>query len=301
MGCEFQFLEDAYRLPLRMLRGISDDYPRIIELDARQSSQFVSAMMLIAPALQNGLEIRTGADRVSDPYIRQTLLLMREMGETIDDDGISIRVESGYHFPMMGYAVESDWSAAAFFYARLALGETGSLFFPGLHRSGLQGDQKVAEFFTAFGVSTMETDDGIQIEKTKCEWPVDVQFDFTAFPDLFPPLAMFCAIRKVNARFNGLQHLEHKESNRLKVISEFLLEQSVQMEFTKHPSGMLSGVFHMSNFSTAIKDHYSSHGDHRIAMAFSLLNVLRPIRIDDPEVVGKSFPGYWEEMGRLKG
>ncbi len=300
LGCKFNYLEKKYQLPLQLIRGVQDDYSRQLFIDSSMSSQFASAILLISPYLKDGLQIQYSEGMVSEPYIRMTIKLMREFGiDLIEKDHIVQIAPSNYK--LNKYSIEADWSAAGFFYALLGLKETGTLFFPNLRISGLQGDEILVSFFNQFGISTLVEQEGVRIIKEKIKKPDYVEFDFTKHPDLFPPISMFCAITKTNALFKGLQHLVFKESNRLKVISDFLMKQHVKITHHHTGSGDLSADFLMNDFNDDIATTFCSFNDHRIAMAFSLLNTIRKVMILNPEVVRKSFPGYWDEFDKVMG
>ncbi|MBK9222729.1 MAG: hypothetical protein IPO16_11525 [Saprospiraceae bacterium] len=296
--CEFEYLEENGKLPVKIVQGIHGNYPEEIQIDTSISSQFVSAMLLIAPYLKSGLKIQFTNQMVSKPYIDMTLKLMQHFGVQFIKNLSSIQVFSG-KYQMLEYRIESDWSSASFFYAWLALQDSGSMYFPGLKMSGMQGDEVVASFFLNFGIESIIEADGIHIIKNESVLPEAIDFDFTNCPDLFPPICMFCAIRKIISTFRGLQHLVHKESNRLKILNDFLSVQSVEIELYENDSKQLTGFYRMDLFNSNIEKVYSSHMDHRIAMAFSLLNVIRKIEIVNPEVVNKSFPGYWEAFNKV--
>lgn len=298
LGCQFRYLEKEYQLPLEIISGVQENYSKKIIIDTSTSSQFVSAILLIAPYFKNGLEIEYTEEIVSEPYIQMTKKLMTIFGGHLEENGNSVKINpSKYIFH--NYHIESDWSAACFFFAFLGIHKSGTIFFPNLRVSGLQGDEIMIDFFTHFGIDTIEEPAGMRINKIKDLKPDFIEFDFTNYPDLFPPISMFCAITKTNAYFKGLQHLAFKESNRLKVISEFLLQQNVKITNQKTKNGILSADFEMSTFNTDIPDHYLSHNDHRISMSFSLLNTIRKITIENPEVVQKSFPEYWVELKKI--
>jgi 3-phosphoshikimate 1-carboxyvinyltransferase len=298
MGCHFDYQEAELHLPLCIEQGIQDDYPSSISIDASQSSQFVSAMLMIAPYLKNGLILHFTGTRVSQSYINMTVSLMKQFGIVMEETKSYIKISpSNYSIPV--YEIEADWSAAAYFYTLTALIPDLILSIPGLKQSGLQGDEILVDFFKQFGVMTLQKDHGVEIFVKDKLIPKHIAFNFTDYPDLFPPIAIFCALCKVNCHFTGLQHLEYKESNRLKIICDFLKNQNVKMDFSKTAEGELSAMFFMNTFDENIPDTFSSHNDHRIAMSFSLLSVIRAIHITNPAVVAKSFPDYWNQFAKM--
>jgi 3-phosphoshikimate 1-carboxyvinyltransferase len=295
LGCRFSYLENEYQLPLEILQGISETYPGKIQIDTNISSQFASAILLIAPYLKNGLEIEYSNSIVSEPYLKMTKNLMLEFGAKLEEASHSINIKPCY-YQFHNFTIESDWSNAAFFYSLMGILKNGSYYFPDLKLSGLQGDEITAEFYKQFGIITRPESGGIRIHYEPVTKPGRIEFDFTHYPDLFPPIALFCAITKTNGGFTGLQNLVHKESNRLRIISDFLVQQQVNITEFKSNQGELSAEFEMCKFNDQIPDTFDSHNDHRIAMSFSLLNTIRNIDIKNPDVVQKSFPGYWEQL-----
>lgn len=185
-----------------------------------------------------------------------------------------------------------------FFYALLGLQEKACIYFSGLRKSGLQGDETLITFFEWFGLKSICIEDGIRLEKFNIEIPGSVAFDFTNCPDLFPAIAIFCALNKVNCYFSGLQHLQFKESNRLDIISRFLESQHVRIIRPTQNDGIY--YFEMAAIQFNLESAYSSYMDHRIAMAFSLIKWRYPIEIENPEVVSKSFPNYWDEYRKFE-
>lgn len=297
LHCEFNFLEEPYKMPLKLLKGISEPIPKVLEIDGSLSSQFVSAILLIGPYLGNPISIKLKGHLVSEPYLNMTIQLMRNFGIQIEQNAGYINIPSS-KYTGRDIQVEADWSAAVFFYALLGLQDEGKLYFPGLKKSGLQGDEALIPFFRWFGIQTLESDGGISIEKLNVDTPSSVGFDFTDCPDLFPAMAIFCAMKKVNCYFSGLQNLKHKESNRLDVISEFLIAQKVKIIVPAQENGVY--YFEMKSIQFELNESYATFMDHRIAMAFSLLKLRFPIFIENPEAVSKSFPDYWDEYKKLE-
>jgi 3-phosphoshikimate 1-carboxyvinyltransferase len=298
LGCKFRFLEEEYELPLEIIEGVNENYQDELIIDTSVSSQFVSAVLLIAPYLKNGLEIKYSEWLVSEPYIQMTKKLMKHYGADLIEKDHATKVMPSNYIDAE-FTVESDWSAAAFYYALFGLTDVKSIYFPNLRISGLQGDEIIIEFFKQFGIYSIQEEGGVRIYKSIIEPPNRVEFDFTDYPDLFPPLAMFCALKKTNAHFSGLQHLVFKESNRLRIISDFLINQKVKIIYDQFDREKLNADFMMSTFNKKVPYLYLSHNDHRIAMAFSLLKTIRKIYIDRAEVVEKSFPGYWDELKKI--
>lgn len=297
LNCEFYFIEQASKLPLKIVKGISEPIPDVLEIDGSISSQFISAILLIAPSFNKKISIKIIGNLVSASYVSMTVQLMREFGIQLDQENAAISIQNS-NYIIKDVRVEADWSAAVFFYALLGLQKKGTIFFPNLKKSGLQGDEVLITFFEWFGLQTTLQTDGIRLEKFEVDIPGSVAFDFTNCPDLFPAMAIFCALNKVNCYFSGLQHLQYKESNRLDIISRFLESQHVRIIKPTQEEGIY--YFEMDAIQFNLNSSYSSYMDHRIAMAFSLIKWRYPIEIDNLEVVSKSFPNYWDEYRKFE-
>lgn len=297
LHCEFYFIEGDFKLPLKIIKGISEPIPDLLKIDGSLSSQFISSILLIAPCLNKTISIEVTGNLVSATYLTMTIQLMRDFGIKILQDPSLITIYKS-NYVGKEYRVESDWSAAVFFYALLGLQEKACIYFHGLRKSGLQGDETLITFFEWFGLKSICIEDGIRLEKFNIEIPGSVAFDFTNCPDLFPAIAIFCALNKVNCYFSGLQHLQFKESNRLDIISRFLESQHVRIIRPTQNDGIY--YFEMAAIQFNLESAYSSYMDHRIAMAFSLIKWRYPIEIENPEVVSKSFPNYWDEYRKFE-
>lgn len=267
-----------------------------VHVSADQSSQFVSALMLIAPFLENGLHIFIADQTVSFPYIRMTAHLLTQCGVhvTFDDDG-NILI-SGNVAPEKTFNVEADWSSASYFYAMAAMAKQADLYFPGLTLSGLQGDSVLSDIFDTFGVKSKMDGEGIRIQK--CMDPDDDQFymDFMEVPDLAPTMAVLCAGLQMDAELSGLDTLALKESNRITAIQTELEKIHVKSEYDEEDASLL--IHPVDSFPAAVS--IQPHDDHRIAMAFAGLSLRMDVHIENAEVVQKSFPAFWEEFQKLQ-
>jgi 3-phosphoshikimate 1-carboxyvinyltransferase len=187
--------------------------------------------------------------------------------------------------------VESDWSAAAFFYCMLSMADKGELFFPGLKKSGIQGDQQVASFFNHLGVLTVEEDAGIRIKKGG---PVNDSFyaDFTGHPDLALPVIMACGAAGVNGTFSGLDRLRLKESDRINALSSGLIKAGLILKEEFPGTWKISG--RLADPSEIYPDDFE---DHRVAMTFATLAIKGfTLNLEHPDAVNKSFPGFWKQL-----
>jgi 3-phosphoshikimate 1-carboxyvinyltransferase len=285
--------------------------------------------------MPSGLTVHLVGDQVSYPYVDMTIRIMEEFGIVVGRVGASLVVHPGQYLPAKlktnSYTVEADWSSAAFWYEAAALANCAELTLPGLHEESLQGDAILPELFKPIGVETIFGQEGAVLVKTQGTGhgahmaagslqkndrkstagdrlgqaePIELvenHIDLGAYPDLAPSLIVTYAALGIAARFTGLHHLKIKESDRLQSLITELRRLNV---FIRHPaSGIIETDASQSieltpgNCPPVTIETYS---DHRIAMAFALLSTRTgSIRISDPAVVAKSYPGFWKELERL--
>lgn len=242
-------------------------------LDVAQSSQFASSLLMAAPTWENGLRLTLSGDPVSRPYLEMTMKMMEYFGVRVVRQGHEIIVEHQTYRPRH-FTVSADWSAASFWYEMMAVSDGGELLLKGLSKHSLQGDAIIAEWFKSFGVSTTFESQGARLTK-KGNPSQSLVFDFTHHPDLFPAVCATCFALGVDADFKGTSTLADKESNRL---------EAMRAELNMLGKGVTLQVYH----------------DHRVAMSLAALwPVFGPIKIDDPSVVEKSYPGFWDDLGLI--
>jgi 3-phosphoshikimate 1-carboxyvinyltransferase len=295
LGADIEYLEERGYPPLRIhgkvLKGGQ------VEMDGNVSSQFVSALLLIAPELQNGLVINFKGEITSRPYINMTLKMMEEFRVYGQWQGNMISVsKQNYHRKSEEdyvYRIEADWSSASYWYAMAALAEDADLKIMGLQNPSLQGDAILADVFTFFGVKTEFIEGGVRLTKKKVRED-HFGFDFSDCPDIAQTLAVVVSAMNVSALFNGLHTLRIKETDRLEALKTELLRIGSQVEILSDSSIKITPsqeLFHPASIST--------YDDHRMAMSFAALAIKMPIVIEDPEVVKKSYPGFWDDMKKM--
>lgn len=287
-GAEIDYLENIGFPPL-LIRGRAITGRRI-KLDASLSSQFVTALLLLAPMLEEGITLELTGKPVSWPYVKMTTGILTELGVHVIVQENAIRI---YNKPLINteIEVEPDWSAASFWYCMLSMADKGDIFFPGLRKSGRQGDQQVTSFFRQLGVDTIEEKNGIRILKGK-QVHNKFQVDFKGFPDLALPVILACGVAGVRGIFTGLDRLRIKESDRIEAITAGLLKTGIILR--EEPSG----TWGLSGF---LKDPFdlfpSDYEDHRVAMTFACLALKGfTVNLEHPEVVNKSYPGFWKDL-----
>jgi len=263
-----------------------------ISLKGNVSSQYISALLMIAPILKNGLKMTLTGDIISKPYINLTLQLMKDFGaeaEWVYDNCIEVRPKPYTSVP---FTVESDWSAASYWYQIAALAPKAEIQLNGLFADSYQGDSKVAELFTELGIETIFNSKGALLRKTGvcCE---QMEYNFINEPDLTQTFAVTCAVMGIPFRFSGLHTLKIKETDRIAALIAELGKLGYVLKETGKSTLYWDGERQPVSDNPAIK----TYEDHRMAMAFAPACLRIPsITICDPQVVSKSYPHYWEDL-----
>ena len=265
----------------------------ILRIGANVSSQFISALLLIAPALQGGLTLHLEGDIVSASYIRMTLALMRVFGINASFEKACIRIIPGtYH--QVPYTVESDWSAASYWYTLVALLPGSEIFLEGLSEERLQGDALVADFFARLGVKSHYEAGGVQLshQGTRCRF---FEENFLECPDIVQTLVVALCLLNIPFRISGAETLRIKETDRIAALQTELLAMGYPVTETA------PGILEWNGERKKAAEHLriATYQDHRMAMAFAPASVYFPgLTICDPGVVSKSYPGYWKDLSQ---
>mgnify|MGYP000039950027 FL=1 len=269
-----------------------------ISLPADTSSQFITALLLIAPTLEEGLELELTGTIVSVPYIKMTLKMMEYFGILTKFEGNNIRVASGNYVPKPFY-IEADWSAASYYYAMAVLAEAASIELKGLTNQQIQGDAVIASIANSFGVETTWKENAVEIRKiSKPDFSV-FDFDFLECPDLAQTVVAFCAALNIELHCKGLQTLRIKETDRIAALDTELqklgLASLVELD-SKNWQLISNKLTTYNSRLTTIK----TYDDHRMAMAFApLVLKLNELVIEDANVVSKSYPLFWKDLEKL--
>jgi 3-phosphoshikimate 1-carboxyvinyltransferase len=269
-----------------------------IKVDAGISSQFISALLLIAPILPGGLSIGLQGQAVSFPYINMTLRLLNYFGvETSKGKNKIIIPET--NITGKDFNVEADWSAASFWYEAAALAEEVDFILEGLRKDSLQGDAILVDVFKNFGVMSEFIKNGVRLTKVKKRLD-GFYFDFTDYPDIAPAVITTCAALGLRGRFEGLKSLRLKETNRLRALENEFKKLGLNLT-PDSPSDLVPMIeFANPRFRSNSDLRIETYGDHRMAMTFAPLSVqLGSIRIENPDVVSKSYPQFWENLSSL--
>ena len=292
LGAEIIFIENPGFPPIQINGGIL----RKDEIDIRSniSSQYISALLMIAPALPNGLKIKLNEQVVSLPYIKMTLALMEHFGVEAKWEGREITVKP-QKYESKAFNVNGDWSAASYWYSLAAFADNVNLKINGLQNNHLQGDEKIAEIYENFGVGTEYTKEGIVLTK-KSSKTNEFSFDFTDNPDLAQTVGVTCAGLNIECRLDGLENLGIKETNRIEALCLELSKLGFETSNVDNKSIQIKPLEKL----IFANEEISTYSDHRMALAFAPLALrFGEINIKNPEVVGKSYPDFWKQLKQL--
>ncbi len=295
LGADIEHIEDYGYPPLllkkRNLQGGE------IEISGSVSSQYITAIMLIAPELTLGLKLTITPPIVSMPYIEMTTTIMKHYGIVIHqkkNTSGSITISIAHQeYQIVDSLEEKDWSAAAFWYEYVSLTKDAVVLLPGLSLKSLQGDNILASVYESLGVITVEDNTGIRlIQKNKT---VDAfEYDCSKYPDIALALVCTCVGHKINFKITGLQTLLLKETDRILALKKELAKIGAELITTNDSISCSLIKLHDPT------DAFCTYDDHRMAMSLApLAAIINGVVIKNPEVVNKSYPGYWKEMRRF--
>lgn len=293
LGAKIKYLEKEGYPPLhihggRKLMGGS------IEIDGNTSSQYISALMLIAPLIEDGLKIILKGHIVSRPYIHMTKKIMQYFGADIqfDDNNIIIKQQS---YKAKNFNVEADWSAASYWFAMLALAEEGRIKLKNLYKTSFQGDILQISLFEKLGITTIFENNGLSLIKNKIRIN-KLKYDFVDMPDLAQSFAVCCAFLNIPFIFKGLETLRIKETDRINALINELKKFGYILSSPDKKTLIWDG--YKTNPQQNIE--IDTYNDHRMAMAFApVIFKTGILKIKNPEVTKKSYPNFWEDLKKI--
>lgn len=289
LGARIQYLGKIGYPPLK-IKGTSLDGGEIF-LSGDVSSQFISALLMIAPTMNKGLIIHLEGDIISVPYIKLTLGMMAQYGVKTHWDGRTIKIYPE-EYKAIHYIVESDWSAASYWYEMAALLDDSRIELKGLFRDSMQGDSKVSDLFLDLGVATEYTKDGVILTKTGRKTK-KLFHNFVSEPDLAQTFAVTCCMMEIPFMFTGLQTLKIKETDRIEALKNELKKLGYLLYDREDSILEWDGERCEPEANPVIK----TYEDHRMAMAFAPAAIkLDHINIAEPKVVTKSYPHFWDDL-----
>lgn len=293
LGASIEYLGKKGYPPLQMKEHQAKEWGQRLRIGAHVSSQFISALLLIAPVLPNGMELILEGKIISRPYIQMTLNLMEEFGVVSMWHHDMIKVPPQNYVPKT-FKVEADWSAASYYYSLVALSDKAQIQLNGLQEKSVQGDAVIVDLMKQFGVKTTFNQKGVLL--TKVPTPIDhFKYDFSDCPDIAQTLAVLCAALNVNALLTGLETLTIKETDRINALKVELEKLGCIIETTADSLWVKQGI---SNPKQVAK--VQTYDDHRMAMAFApLALILDAVHMEEKQVVNKSYPKFWDDFGSL--
>lgn len=285
LGAEIEYLEKSGYAPIK-IKGKELISHSPISIMANVSSQFISALLMIAPRIKNGLQLHLENTIISAPYIKMTMELMHHAKIHIIQNDESIIVPE-QEYQSCNYSIEPDWSAASYWYAFVSLG-IPEIKLKGFRKNSLQGDSIIAEWMKQWNVETYYENDGIVLRHKQNFSPNNI-YDFVDCPDIAQTLLVLAALKKVNLSFTGVQSLKLKETNRIIALQNELLKLNVEIV---NDEELISDNLFFPKFI-----EIETYHDHRMAMAFSLLSMMiEEVQINDESVVSKSYPRFWNDL-----
>lgn len=291
LGAEIQYAESEGFPPLRIVGKKLDGNQ--VSIKANISSQYITALLLIAPFLSNGLVISQEGEIKSQSYIDMTISLLKQLGVEVKKIGNEIRVSPFSVDSSFSITVEKDWSSASYWYELIALSPLNSkLQLNGIILPSIQGDSVIHKLFEKLGVITLQGNSGIEIVKIEEVSDYYFEYDFSSIPDMVQTFAVTLVGLGLNGKFKGISHLVYKETNRIEALKRELLKLNYELILIDTDSFEL-----IKKGELPSKVLIKTYKDHRMAMCFAPLKaVMEEVEIENPEVVIKSYPKFWDEF-----
>jgi 3-phosphoshikimate 1-carboxyvinyltransferase len=292
MGCSIEYKNKEGYPPLTINKFDKNNIKtNHLKIRGDVSSQYITALLMVAPTLPNGMVLELEGKVGSKPYIEMTLALMKIFGVTAKTDWNKNVIEiTNQNYIPATYSVESDWSGASYWFSMAALAQESRIEIRGYKSDSLQGDRVITDIAEKLGVKSTFTNTGLVLEKTDIVKSFD--WDFTHCPDLAQTVAVICAAKGIECTMTGLESLRIKETDRIAAIQNELrkfggdLVELVPNEKYK----VISSGFKVDGQTVA------TYKDHRMAMAFAPLALLGDVTIEGPEETAKSYPDYWDDL-----
>ena len=292
LGAEISYLGNEGFPPLKITgKQLSKDQ---VKINGNISSQYISALLLIAASLPNGLRVELVGEITSIPYINMTLSLLNQIGITTSFEGQIIQVNPFEEANKHTIEVESDWSSASYFYSITALSSVGSeIRLSSYKKESLQGDAILAKIYKSFGVETVYETNSIVLRKTKEHNKEHLTIDLNKAPDIAQTIAVTCYGLGVSCELLGLHTLKIKETDRLEALHSELTKLGANISVT--PTSL-----YLNSSSEIVADvSVETYNDHRMAMAFAPLGMKIPLEILDADVVTKSYRNFWKDLQKI--
>jgi len=292
LGADIEYLEKEGFPPLKISgKKLTKDN---VVIDGNVSSQYISSLLLVAPTLKNGLQLKFKGEVTSVPYIKMTLQLLAELGVQYSWENNVISIQPKPTIENKSIVVESDWSSASYYYSLCALSPNSEIKLSSYKKNSLQGDSILAEIYKNLGVKTTFQENKIILSnKSKTPSSKLQTLNLINAPDIAQTIAVTCFGLGIECYLTGLHTLKIKETDRLVALKTEIEKLGGKVEITNE-------TLHLQA-STKIKKNIavSTYDDHRMAMAFAPLALSVSIQVKDPNVVSKSYPTFWEDFKKI--
>lgn len=290
IGADISYAEAEGFPPLNIVGPLNQKTAEV-KIKGDISSQYISALLMIAPILPQGLTLEIEGELTSKPYVDMTLDMLAEVGIAHSWNGNSISIKPQVFKPGT-LVVEPDWSAASYWYSIAALADEAEISLPALKEKSLQGDSQIKNIMKIFGIATSKTDKGIAISNLGLSLDTKDVLDLKTCPDLAQTIVVIAAALGKNMSFTGLETLKIKETDRIAALQNELAK--IGVTFTEDN---LVYTLNTDNLHFPDKVTFATYEDHRMAMAFAPLALLiNEVEIEEMQVVEKSYPHYWEDL-----
>ncbi|MBG6112093.1 3-phosphoshikimate 1-carboxyvinyltransferase [Flavobacterium sp. CG_9.10] len=291
LGAQISYEKEAGYPPIR-IKGQKITASKV-NIPANVSSQYISALLLVAPKLENGIQITLVGEITSVPYIKMTLALLNDLDIKTSFEGNVITVYPKPAVESKVMTVESDWSSASYFFSLAALAESAAISLTSYKETSLQGDSALVEIYKQMGVDTHFEENKMMLTKQADFKPETVNFELNNTPDIAQTIVVTCLGLGIGCHLTGLHTLKIKETDRLEALRIELTKLGANISVTNDSLTLVASNNINHNVPIA------TYNDHRMAMAFAPLALKVPIVIENAEVVSKSYPDFWEDMKKL--
>lgn len=292
LGADIKYLSKKGFPPLKISgKELNKDQ---VCLDANISSQYITALILIAPAMKNGLVVNLVGNITSRPYIEMSLSILKRIGVQTSFLNNTIKINPFKNKQKIVQTVESDWSSLSYFYSIVALSKEANLKISSFLSNSLQGDKELVSIYKKLGVQTIFDNGIVKLKKDqKINLPKKIVLTLNDTPDLAQTIAVTCFGLGLPCDLFGLHTLKIKETDRLLALKTELEKLGANVEITNESLHLKKRKKFNSNVEV------NTYDDHRMAMAFAPLAIIKPIIINDPKVISKSFPSFWNILSEL--
>ncbi len=291
IGAKISYQKNEGYPPIK-IEGFEYNGNNKITIRGDVSSQYISAILMVAPTLPEGIELELTGKIGSRPYIQMTLNLMEKFGASYEwnDNIIKIKPQK---YKATHYTIEADWSGASYWYSIVALAKEATIEIHGLRQNSNQGDSVLVELMDLLGVKTTFTDKGVILEKKA--HASSIEWDFSDCPDIAQTISVICAAKGVSAKMSGLESLRIKETDRIDAIKNELAKFGTDVQVV----GDEEIIIENPQFKIQSEVAVATYKDHRMAMAFAPLALLGEVKIENPDVVDKSYPDFWRDLASV--